>query len=49
LGTNEGALEWIRSSVTGLGDRQPIEMLGTQAEFDLVMDVIGRLEHGVFT
>ncbi|MHC9037670.1 antitoxin Xre/MbcA/ParS toxin-binding domain-containing protein [Cobetia marina] len=32
----------------GLGGRRPVEMVATTAGAEAVLDLIGRLEHGVF-
>jgi len=42
------ATKWLNSPVRGLGGRRPMEMLATSAETEAVLDLIGRLEHGVF-
>ncbi|GGF97994.1 MULTISPECIES: type II RES/Xre toxin-antitoxin system antitoxin [Cysteiniphilum] len=47
-GHDQKALHWLMSPVNGLGGRKPIEMLRTSAETKAVLDLIGRLEHGVF-
>ncbi|MDX1536260.1 antitoxin Xre/MbcA/ParS toxin-binding domain-containing protein [Arsukibacterium sp.] len=39
---------WLTEPVYGLGDKTPLEMLVTSAETQAVLDLIGRLEHGVF-
>ncbi|MCH8536828.1 MAG: DUF2384 domain-containing protein [Alkalimonas sp.] len=39
---------WLTEPVYGLGDEAPIDMLATSAESQAVLDLIGRLEHGVF-
>jgi putative toxin-antitoxin system antitoxin component (TIGR02293 family) len=38
---------WLANPVHGLGNRRPLEMLTTSAEAQAVLDLIGRLEHGV--
>ncbi len=38
---------WLADPVHGLGNRRPLEMLATSAEAQAVLDLIGRLEHGV--
>ncbi|KKO45300.1 antitoxin [Arsukibacterium ikkense] len=40
---------WLTEPVYGLGDKAPLEMLATSAETQAVLDLIGRLEHGVFS
>lgn len=47
-GDRERARQWLISPVRGLGGRRPVEMLATSAETEAVLDLIGRLEHGVF-
>ncbi|SDH43426.1 putative toxin-antitoxin system antitoxin component, TIGR02293 family [Vibrio xiamenensis] len=43
------ALEWMRERVYGLGDKRPLDMVATSVDFETVKDLIGRLEHGVFS
>jgi putative toxin-antitoxin system antitoxin component (TIGR02293 family) len=47
-GDQERACVWMSSPVRGLGGRRPVEMVATSAEAEAVLDLIGRLEHGVF-
>jgi len=42
------ATKWLNYPVRGLGGRRPMAMLATSAETEAVLDLIGRLEHGVF-
>lgn len=45
---NEAATrQWLCEPVRGLGGRRPIEMAATSAQTTAVLDLIGRLEHGV--
>lgn len=48
-GDREEARYWLTHPVRGLGNRRPVDMLGTSAETQAVLDLIGRLEHGVFS
>jgi len=48
-GDEAAASHWLTHPVQGLGHRCPVEMLTTSAETQEVMDLIGRLEHGVAT
>lgn len=41
------ATKWMSSPVRGLGSKRPLDMLGTRAETEAVLDLIGRLERGV--
>ncbi|MCK6265016.1 DUF2384 domain-containing protein [Vibrio sp. ZSDE26] len=43
------ALEWMRESVYGLGNKRPLDMVSTTVDFEIVKDLIGRVEHGVFS
>ncbi|WP_372881532.1 antitoxin Xre/MbcA/ParS toxin-binding domain-containing protein [Psychromonas sp.] len=43
------ALKWIRESVYGLGGKRPLDMVSTTVDFEIVKDLIGRVEHGVFS
>ncbi len=47
-GDRDRARHWLLSSVQGLGGACPAEMIATSAGTDAVLDLIGRLEHGVF-
>jgi putative toxin-antitoxin system antitoxin component (TIGR02293 family) len=42
------AREWLSNPVRGLGDRVPLELTRTAVGTQLVLELIGRLEHGVF-
>lgn len=42
------ASRWLIEPVYGLGDKAPLDMLATSAETQAILDLIGRLEHGVF-
>ncbi|WP_245955222.1 type II RES/Xre toxin-antitoxin system antitoxin [Kushneria indalinina] len=46
-GDAEGARAWLLKPNIGLGGRKPIEMSVTSAEYQTVLNLIGRLEHGV--
>ena len=43
------ALEWMRKKVYGLGGKRPLDMVSTSVDFEIVKDLIGRVEHGVFS
>lgn len=47
-GDKPAAQQWLQNPVRGLGGRCPVQMLATSAEAEAVLDLIGRLEHGVF-
>lgn len=46
-GDSSAARRWIAQPVKGLGGKQPIMMVETSAKTDEVLELIGRLEHGV--
>jgi len=39
--------KWMDSPVHGLGERSPLDKLGTRVETNAVFDLMGRLERGV--
>ncbi len=43
------ALEWINEEVYGLDGKRPLDMVSTTADFEVVKDLIGRIEHGIFS
>ncbi|MBD1227967.1 type II toxin-antitoxin system Xre/ParS family antitoxin [Xenorhabdus griffiniae] len=47
-GDTERACQWLLNPARGLGGRKPVEMIAISAEAEAVLDLIGRLEHGVF-
>ncbi|MEZ8437763.1 antitoxin Xre/MbcA/ParS toxin-binding domain-containing protein [Vibrio splendidus] len=48
-GSEEAANHWFKNPVRGLGNKRPIDMLSTAEDTKVVIDFIGRLEHGVFS
>ena len=48
LGGREDAVNWLHRANRSLGGHKPLELVGTDAGAELVVDVLGRLEHGVF-
>lgn len=48
-GDREKAVSWMRKPVRGLGDETPENLLNTESGAVEVLDLIGRLEHGVFS
>ena len=47
-GDTDAARHWLRSEIAGLGNTKPVDMISTSAGTEAVLDLIGRLEHGVF-
>lgn len=41
------ARQWLLNPVRGLGRRRPVEMSATSAGAEAVLNLIGRLKHGV--
>lgn len=48
-GNKEDATQWLSRPVKGLGNVAPITLLATESGALDVLDLIGRLEHGVFS
>jgi len=47
LGDLEAAKKWMRRDIRSLGGVQPISLLDTESGYELVMDTLGRIEHGI--
>lgn len=48
FGSEEAVNHWFKQPVRGLGNKRPIDMLSTVEDTKIVLNLIGRLEHGVF-
>lgn len=48
FGTLDAFKEWMESSVMSLGNKKPAEFLDTSLGIQLLMDELGRIEHGIF-
>lgn len=48
-GDEHSAAEWLNKPAKALNGRRPIDMTNSDAELRLALDLIGRLQHGVFT
>jgi putative toxin-antitoxin system antitoxin component (TIGR02293 family) len=48
LGGREDSVKWLHRANRSLGGRKPLDLVRTDAGSELVVDVLGRLEHGVF-
>ena len=46
-GDRAQARSWMQAPVKGLGNKAPVDMLATSVEAEAVLDLIGRLEHGI--
>lgn len=47
LGDDEQARTWLCREIRSIGGVPPITMLDTEAGYELVMDTLGRIEHGI--
>lgn len=46
---SDQAIRWMRSSIKGLDNKSPLDSLQTNVESQAVIELIHRLEHGVFS
>ena len=49
LGDRENALSWLDEGIPALGGATPLSRLSTETGYREVMDVLGRIEYGVYT
>ena len=49
LGTQEAAEQWLAAPAVGLDQRRPIELLSTPVGAELVTQLLGRIESGVYS
>jgi putative toxin-antitoxin system antitoxin component (TIGR02293 family) len=49
FGSRTAAEHWLAKPATGLDRRRPIDLLTTPAGVELVEDLLGRIEYGVYT
>jgi len=49
LGSEEAAEKWFDTPAIALDQRRPIDLLGTSVGAGVVGELLGRLEHGVYT
>jgi len=49
IGEKDAAIEWLYSKQAALGDRIPMELIGTSAGTQAVEDLLGRIEYGVYS
>ena len=47
--SRENALQWLNSPIPALACQVPAEILKTHEGTQLVMDELGRIEHGVYS
>lgn len=48
LGSREAAIRWLTSPAMGLDQQKPIDLLATPAGTQLVEELLGRIEHGIY-
>ena len=48
LGDNDTLEIWLHEKLTALGDRKPIDLLDTSFGTQMILRILGRMEHGVF-
>ena len=48
FGTLDAFKEWMNGSVMALGNKKPKEFLDTSMGIEMLMDELGRIEHGIF-
>jgi putative toxin-antitoxin system antitoxin component (TIGR02293 family) len=49
LGNTQDALQWLETSKSALGHKIPFDLASTEAGRQKVLDLLGRIEHGVFS
>ncbi|SFQ98422.1 MULTISPECIES: antitoxin Xre/MbcA/ParS toxin-binding domain-containing protein [unclassified Enterobacter] len=49
FGNKQDAWNWLKKPVRGLGDATPLSLIATESGAIEVLDLLGRLEHGVFS
>lgn len=49
LGTREKATSWLHRENRALGEARPLDMLATEAGYEEVRNVLGRIEWGVWS
>ena len=49
LGGRQAFLAWMRSPNAALGDRTPASLLGSRFGSEIVLDELGRIEHGIIS
>ncbi len=49
LGSTSVFKEWMNSSVIALGNKKPIEFMDNGTGIAIIHDLLGRIEHGVYS
>lgn len=45
---NTKSIAWLHQPAKGLGGKMPAELLSTSVGVQAVVDLVGRIEHGVY-
>lgn len=48
-GNKLSAEAWLNTPAKALGGRKPVDMTSSLADLESALDLVGRLQHGVFT
>lgn len=48
FGTNENFEDWMNKTSVSLGNNKPIDLIETEGGIQVVIDELGRIEHGIF-
>ncbi len=49
IGNKAGFIEWLHSPLLSLGNKMPVDFLDTSFGIQVVLKILGRLEHGVYS
>ncbi len=49
IGSQKEAIHWLRDKQAALGNCVPFELIGTSVGAEAVEDLLGRIEHGVYS
>ncbi len=49
LGSSETFKHWLRTPLLALGDKRPADFLNNDTGISLIKDLLGRIEHGVYS
>ncbi len=47
--TEERATRWLKSRILALGNARPLDLLDTSTGAGMVISILGRIEHGVYS
>lgn len=47
--SRETAAQWLKTPAVSLGNARPLDLLDTTAGANMVLNLLGRIEHGVFS